>query len=307
MSDQTPQEKKEKFTLAEIKHTDVQLLVTAIFKAIEHYKPAIRLGLSIVAVISQELKDYAQKFEPIILRLASVDWKAAHKRLEDLPTKSKAAMELAASKGWFFGWDESLQTLMEMVDKLEVIDPSEIDQVMAQYYRRNLTFFRDRLLSRHPQRAPVIGAAITAHLTDTMEGYFLSIPVFIAQADGLLTELTEVNSATMKVRGGKTNELQSTVALRKRFANDQYSLDLIHPLLVLHELDIMKSSTARMESEKTSGEAFTALNRHQILHGESWDYGTELNSLKAISFLTFVGLHLPLVLERVQEKTDVAE
>ncbi len=31
------------------------------------------------------------------------------------------------------------------------------------------------------------------------------------------------------------------------------------------------------------------LNRHAVLHGESLDYGTEANSLKAISLLYYIG------------------
>ena len=34
------------------------------------------------------------------------------------------------------------------------------------------------------------------------------------------------------------------------------------------------------------------------MHGERSDYGTEINSLKAFSFLVFAGLHMPTVLKR---------
>jgi hypothetical protein len=60
----------------------------------------------------------------------------------------------------------------------------------------------------------------------------------------------------------------------------------------------MKNAAARQLAEEASGEAFTALNRHQVMHGESWNYGTEVNSLKAFSFLVHIGSHLPVVLER---------
>ena len=36
------------------------------------------------------------------------------------------------------------------------------------------------------------------------------------------------------------------------------------------------------------GDPFVGLNRHQVLHGESVDYDTEQNSLKAISLLTYL-------------------
>jgi hypothetical protein len=206
-------------------------------------------------------------------------------------------MNLASSKGWFFGWHDSLQSLMELVEKLEVTRPGDIDDVMANYYRANLQSFTDELTNNHPDRAPIIKAAVRAHTTLGSDGYFLSVPVFIAQADGLLTEITKVKSAMMRAdRGGQ--ELQASKALREKLVADPKSLDLVRPLLNLHDLDFMKSTAARRLAEKTSGESFTALNRHQVMHGESWSYGTEINSLKAFSFLVHVGAHLPVVLER---------
>ena len=212
-------------------------------------------------------------------------------------------MILASSKGWFFGWNDLLQGLTELIDKLEVTQPSDIDEVMAQYYRLNLQFFTDELVNRHPDRAPVIKAAVNAHITLGNDGYFLSIPVFIAQADGLLTEITKVKSAMMKERGEQ--ELQGSKALRKKLAGNQELLDLLHPILKLHELDFMKSADAREVAAQASGESFTALNRHQVIHGETSDYGTEINSLKAFSLLVCVGAHLPAVLKRLLLRTDI--
>jgi hypothetical protein len=103
----------------------------------------------------------------------------------------------------------------------------------------------------------------------------------------------------MKDRKGQ--EFLASKALREKLAADQKSLDLLHPILMLHETDFMKSAEARQLAAQASGESFTALNRHQVMHGESSDYGTEINSLKAFSFLVCVGAHLPAVLDRMAE------
>lgn len=78
---------------------------------------------------------------------------------------------------------------------------------------------------------------------------------------------------------------------------DLESANLLYPLLILGELDFLKNAAERKKAAEASGQAFTALNRHQVMHGESWDYGNEINSLKAFSFLLFVGVHLPLILK----------
>jgi len=75
----------------------------------------------------------------------------------------------------------------------------------------------------------------------------------------------------------------------------------------LHELDFMKSESARRIAAQTTGGTFTALNRHQVMHGESWDYGSEINSLKAFSFLAFVGTHLVAVLEQERAHGVIAD
>ena len=46
-------------------------------------------------------------------------------------------------------------------------------------------------------------------------------------------------------------------------------------------------------SSKDRSPEFSELNRHQVLHGEVTEYGTEENSLKAVAFLNFCALVLP--------------
>ena len=41
-------------------------------------------------------------------------------------------------------------------------------------------------------------------------------------------------------------------------------------------------------SEYERQEDFEGLNRHIIMHGESLDYGTEVNGLKAISLINYI-------------------
>ena len=48
-------------------------------------------------------------------------------------------------------------------------------------------------------------------------------------------------------------------------------------------------------------DGFAGLNRHQVLHGEVTDYGTEENSLKAIALLNYCAFVLP---KPEQDPTD---
>lgn len=271
-------------------------------QGLEVCAPAILEGLAAIGAMEKQLRTFSA---PYVTALAQADWANMNRwlddlpniqrRLDELPQKSKEAMILASAKGWFFGWFDSLQGVTELIEKLKATKSEDIDEVMAEYYRKNLQFLTDELVNKYSDRAHIIKAAVNAHRTLGSDGYLLSIPIFIAQADGLLTEITKVKSAMMKDRGQQ--EMQASRALREKLASDQESLDLIYPVLKLHELDFMKSADERQALAKASGKPFTALNRHQVMHGESLDYGTEVNSLKAFSFLVFVGAHLPMVLE----------
>jgi len=50
------------------------------------------------------------------------------------------------------------------------------------------------------------------------------------------------------------------------------------------------------------GEGFNQLNRHQVMHGESVEYDTEINGLRAWSLLNYVGTVLAPEDEKVKAK-----
>jgi hypothetical protein len=165
------------------------------------------------------------------------------------------------------------------------------------YYRTGLQPFCDELASAYPNRSAPIKAAVNAHMSLAERGYFLSIPVFIAQADGLLAEITGVESPATKA---------AAKVFREKYAHDPKLLDLLYPFLELQGSSFMMSAKARQDAAQTTGKSFTALNRHQVMHGERSDYGTEINSLKAFSFLVFAGLHMPAVLTRSMARASTA-
>lgn len=223
--------------------------------------------------------------------LFKIDWADAKQRLDAMPTLSKNAMNLALSKGWFFGWHDSLEDVLLLVEELSRV-PEKLDEIMVQYHRKKLDFVENELVRCYPKRLKPIEAAFTAHKNLGEIGYFLSIPVFIAQTDGILTEITKVESpmSTRKTKGQR-KEINAADTLRNRIGSKTELHDLLQPLLIIKQSDFLKSSAER---NKTSVDV---LNRHQVMHGESCDYGNEINSLKALSLLAFVGIHLPMVLE----------
>ncbi|MCQ4320458.1 hypothetical protein [Stutzerimonas stutzeri] len=293
----------------------------ALVETLQPYIPAIGESLRTVQNYANtyvtSFQAFAKEFErkwqgamrqawPVLETLSKIDWKAVQAKLEKLPLRSKNAMHLAAEQGWFFGWNGSLQDVLELVDGVEGREACDLDEFLAQYHRDNLEEFSTALMSCYPHRLEAISAALEAHKLASRSGYLLSIPVLLSQADGILSEVTETESALQKA-GRNEDQTRAAKWLKARFSKSPQSLDLVHPLLNLHANDLFKSAKQRQAVSTASGSAFTALNRHQVMHGEISDYGTELNSLKAFSFLFFVGLHLPDILVYAADEEPAAQ
>ncbi len=169
------------------------------------------------------------------------------------------------------------------------------------YYNDYWDYYSELLAEKYPARKTAIHSAIDAHRSFAPAGYSLSIPVFLAQTDGIFSEVTGISSAMDKVRG--QNAIKGSQWLSTQIAADEKAIGSLLPVLELHELDILKSQRAREAKVQETGKVFNALNRHQVIHGEVSDYGTEINSMKAFSFLLFGALHLPGILEGAKQRS----
>ena len=123
----------------------------------------------------------------------------------------------------------------------------------------------------YPRRSQILHDAFEAHRTGK---YTLSIPVFLSQADGIWYDQFSKDFF-------RSGERENTVQNCKNDPQLQY----IVTILTLLEPKKQGNNNPLWANETERGSSFDALNRHQVLHGESVDYATEPNSLKAISLL----------------------
>lgn len=267
----------------------------AIEKLQNDFAPVLATFGEMVRGIGQQFGQLLVQLQPTIEWAKTIDWVGLKELMDGLPERSKRVMVLAAQRGWFFGWDDSLEDVVKLIDSLETAEPEAIDEVLMTYYRDNLTQQAERLMALYGERAEAISAATESHLRGSTAGYLLSIPVFTAQTDGILTDLTGVPSAFIRV--GTAREMAGPKRIRELLKDSPSDQDLVHPLIVLESFPLFRSTRQRNEiAAGQPNQTFDDLNRHQIMHGEKSDYGSEINSLKAFSFLAFVGLHLPTVL-----------
>ena len=184
----------------------------------------------------------------------------------------KNALEILMTHGWYLNPNLSLAQLDLLIKAFDE-DPVEASAMLAEQLDSTLTEIQDSLESNLPDRRNILREAFYAHRTGL---YNLSVPVFLSQADGMWRDHLGRN---LFHRGGPAE----AAAEYEQQTSDGMTRSI---------LDSFTSQIPLWMSEGDRGVDFNALNRHQVLHGESVDYGTREYSLKAISFLHFVAFVL---------------
>jgi hypothetical protein len=201
-----------------------------------------------------------------------------------------------ARYGWFIDLDmpirhiqESAETLRSLSEEHQDAPPlsllEEIDENAVRYYEERYSDIKASILSRFRARDHILGPAFDAHEQGL---YCLSIPVFIAQADGIFRELRGFGLFSWH----KSDAPSDYMEIRKSILDgifDRHELawsDLV-PLLFHFKLDGSIPFIFSTKEERGQCESY---NRHAIMHGLCTFYGTKENSFRYISLLSLLRL-----------------
>lgn len=214
--------------------------------------------------IVQQFDTVANLFEALRPKLPSFD------QLSEFwlryPARVKENLVALASAGWYLDPEMSIADIIHFKEDLENRTVEEVNDELVQHFRSSLDRIEASLCDDHPTRAPLIKEAFAAH----REGrYSLSIPALFAQADGICLDMTGYQIFTGK----------GLVRFAKRIDPETLERAYLEPLL--RDTPITESSRQRRAN-------IPQLNRHAVMHGESTDFPSEENGLKAISFIHFV-------------------
>jgi hypothetical protein len=226
-----------------------------------------KLAAPYVDAAAKLKRDFSQAFGVSI----SPSLKKFAAAMEALPGRTRVALEALAKKGWYMDLDWPMPSLFEVSKALENGDVEEAEAALVEYYRSKVDEIDARLQDLFPNRRRILAKAFDAHRSGDYE---LSVPVLLVQADGVCAELIAIQ--LFNKQQGRPATAEYVDSLGDRGA-------LLHPLAIA--LPIAASSWDRPAD-------FDELNRHQVLHGEVLDYGTEPNSLKAISLIHYVATAL---------------
>ena len=225
-----------------------------------------------------------QPFDPEFLKTVSENVKymlsSVQKALENsqialneyfrVVKKIPESVKLLAENGWYFPLDFHPVELNRMASHINEGNGHIVDEEMIIYIDKELTNINDQLIKKFPKRSSVINAGIRAH---KMHEYYLSIPVFFSQIEGICEELTGDRFFKNKSNAPLTNEWL------KNFETDSFTKILLEPL---------KFSGPMRKSQDIDNPI--GINRHDVLHGNSVNYGdSKINGYKVLSLLYYIG------------------
>ena len=178
-----------------------------------------------------------------------------------------------AQHGWYPPSDTSLMQLNMWADGLGDPDEDRAEsarRIGFKIFREDAHKIKQALVDQFPHRASIIQEAFDAHWDGR---YNSSVLLFLVQADGICQEA---------IGNGKSIYSRRTITDASNLV-DHVPEGILRALFI----GLMWEDWPLTLSQTRRPDGFSELNRHQVVHGESTDYGTEENSLKAMSFLNF--------------------
>lgn len=189
---------------------------------------------------------------------------------QELPKHIQEVLLLLGENGWYLDLEMPLPTLWYLRDILDEGNLLKAENILIKYFENRLCEIEKSILKKFPSRKHLLKPAFNAH---RREEYCLSIPIFLAQTDGICKE------AVGQCLFMKSNRKPQTATYVDQIANDTFMAALLSPLAKTLPINASENERPRR---------FNGLNRHMVLHGESLDYGSKVNSLKAISLVNYV-------------------
>jgi hypothetical protein len=199
--------------------------------------------------IFQQLAEQSQKILSVIGKL-------------NLPNYTfEETDRIFAKYGWYIPRFIEVGIVFDLLKLFEEEKSEKANEILIKYFKQNLKEIHGDLIRLHPDRANIIREAFLAHKKKL---YFSSTILFLSQADGICDSIIFTESKLKKIKNKKESH---------------------HIVKVLSESN---SLTSYYNPITKNSNFFSDLNRHGVMHGVSNDYGTELNSLKALSLLSCV-------------------
>lgn len=222
------------------------------------YMATVRMGAAISCV--------QQELSKVFLEVTTA--------FKELPEEISPAIRSLVNLGWFPSGEMGLSEIHAFRALCDSGDKSAVAAAMIEWLHEERKQIQERASIRFPNRSKILASAFNAHTTGQYE---LSVPIFMAQVEGMCVEVVGTKFFSMK------KGVPATRAATDRFCQMALSEALLLPL---------REPNGFTASDADRNQWPDTPNRHEVLHGIVTDYGTRENSYKTISlleyFITFV-------------------
>jgi hypothetical protein len=194
------------------------------------------------------------------------------------PGRVKDGLLVMGKHGWYLDMEMESSKPIRFKEGVESDLLLDAEADMVEHFEWRLDAIREELIHLYPKRSSILNAAFDAHKN---ESYLLSIPALFAQVDEICFDVLNHHFFMSNDRKKMTEHVMEVA-----------STNLAKAFLAPFEGGMVVTL-----SGKDRPRDFNGLNRHMVLHGESVDYGTKENSLKAISLLNYISQSLQMTVE----------
>jgi hypothetical protein len=229
-------------------------------------------------VVDEALKQHA----PLITAIAQ--------SISRLPIDFLTVQQALAERGWFVSPEITLNDFSKLKLLIDVGNFDALDKFMIQLTAQPLDETEANLCDIFPDRLAFIKEGFDNHRSGK---YASAITLLLTQADGICADI--LGEIFFSIN--RSTERPAIKEKIDALAIDALSEITLHPILI-------KAGINASDAQVKRGEFPDSPHRHKILHGRSKDYASEINSLKIISFVGFMGgvLH-PIVEEALTTST----
>lgn len=239
------------------------------------------IGTQIEGAFAQFQKHWEQTIGPMFEEIRR-DYEARLKAYPNLSTR----LEVLAKRGWFISLFFGIREFDRIAMVVEENDDKGLEAIISKTYCESIKEHVTSILREFPERGFVIKPALDAHFRGE---YALSIPVFFAQADGIANAVVGKHIFSgSKEKGSHISSFATAEITKLKEQDGDGSSDLFRVIHLALWQPLTDQQPIAYNSTKREAENYDGLNRHMVLHGESLDYATEENSLKAFSLLSYV-------------------
>lgn len=189
---------------------------------------------------------------------------------QELPERNQKALRILAVNGWYLDPGMQLPRLFAAADLFEARETDRANEKMCEHFDNRLNEIETHVCSKFSSRARILQQAFAAHRRGE---YALTVPVFLSQADGVCKDLVGVQ---LYARANGMAALAACLHVEKL---SPLKASFFYPLVDPNPISAGPADRAG------SGDL---LNRHAVIHGESVDYDSRLNSCRSVSLLVYV-------------------